>query len=69
MSDETKQQNEGESADGERKRRSTRRSSSSTRTRRRRGEGGAAAQLKGRRFGRILTKLGKLSREEVHKAL
>ncbi|MDP6890729.1 MAG: ATPase, T2SS/T4P/T4SS family [Phycisphaerales bacterium] len=69
MSDETKQRHDGGSADGERKRRSTRRSSSSTRTRKRRGEGGAATQLKGRRFGRILTKLGKLSREEVHKAL
>ncbi|MBT5656921.1 MAG: Flp pilus assembly complex ATPase component TadA, partial [Phycisphaerae bacterium] len=43
--------------------------SSSTRTKRRRGEGGAAVQLKGRRFGRILTKLGKLSRDEVHEAL
>jgi len=43
--------------------------SSSTRTKRRRGEGGAAVHLKGRRFGRILTKLGKLTRDEVHEAL
>ncbi|MDG1838544.1 MAG: ATPase, T2SS/T4P/T4SS family [Phycisphaerales bacterium] len=32
-------------------------------------QGGPAAQLKGRRFGRILVKLEKLTREEVHEAL
>lgn len=62
--DDSKQRSEAGSArSGERTR------SSSTRTKRRRGEGGAAVQLKGRRFGRILAKLGKLSREEVHEAL
>ena len=69
MSDDKKQQQAGESAGGQRKRGSSHRSSGSTRTRSRRGEGGAAVQLKGRRFGRILTKLGKLTREEVHEAL
>ena len=61
MSDEKKQSSS---------RPSTKRSSSrsSSGTRRRRSETGAAA-LKGRRFGRILTKLGKLTRDEVHEAL
>ena len=43
-------------------------SRSSSRSRRRT-EGGVSAQLKGRRFGRILVKLEKLTREEVHEAL
>ena len=43
--------------------------SSSSSSRRRRGDGSAASELKGRKFGRILAKLGKLSREEVHEAL
>ena len=62
--DDSKQRSEAGSA-----RSGERTGSSSTRTKRRRGEGGAAVQLKGRRFGRILAKLGKLSREEVHEAL
>ncbi|MCH2140894.1 MAG: Flp pilus assembly complex ATPase component TadA, partial [Phycisphaerales bacterium] len=44
------------------------RSSSSTKRRRSRGTG-AEAELKGRRFGRVLVKLGKLTRDEVHEAL
>jgi type IV pilus assembly protein PilB len=48
----------------------TRSSSSTSRSRRRRrSDGSAAAELKGRRFGRVLVKLGKLTREEVHEAL
>ena len=37
--------------------------------RRRRSEDDPAAQLKGRRFGRVLTKLGKITRDQVHEAL
>ena len=37
--------------------------------RRRRGGGDVASQLKGRRFGRVLTKLGKITRDQVHEAL
>lgn len=70
MSDDAKQQESSKSGGGLSKRRSSRSSSSgSVRAKSRRGEGGAATQLKGRRFGRILTKLGKLTREEVHEAL
>ena len=38
-------------------------------TRRGKSDGSAATELKGRRFGRILVKLKKLTREEVHEAL
>ena len=31
--------------------------------------GGGASELKGRRFGRVLVKLGKITREQVHEAL
>ncbi|MCH2133739.1 MAG: Flp pilus assembly complex ATPase component TadA [Phycisphaerales bacterium] len=34
-----------------------------------RGSSGGAAELKGRRFGRVLVKLGKVTREQVHEAL
>jgi type IV pilus assembly protein PilB len=37
--------------------------------RRRRGGDDPVAQLKGRRFGRVLTKLGKITRDQVHEAL
>mgnify|MGYP006136327419 FL=1 len=67
MTDDSKQRTQRDSPDPAR--REARKGSSSTRTKRRRGEGGAAVQLKGRRFGRILTKLGKLTRDEVHEAL
>ncbi len=48
---------------------STRASSGRRGPKSRRGTGGLAAELKGRRFGRILVKLGKLTRDEVHEAL
>ena len=48
---------------------STRTSSGRRGPKSRRGGGGPAAELKGRRFGRILVKLGKLARDEVHEAL
>jgi type IV pilus assembly protein PilB len=72
MTDDSKQRPKGDSkqrSEAGSARSGERTGSSSTRTKRRRGEGGAAVQLKGRRFGRILAKLGKLSREEVHEAL
>jgi len=69
MTDDKKQTTASDDSGGGRTSRTSRRSSGSSRTRSRRGEGGAAVQLKGRRFGRILTKLGKLTREEVHEAL
>ena len=37
--------------------------------RRRRSDDDPVAQLKGRRFGRVLTKLGKITRDQVHEAL
>ncbi|MDG2292394.1 MAG: ATPase, T2SS/T4P/T4SS family [Phycisphaerales bacterium] len=43
--------------------------SQSTRSSRRRGGSDPASQLKGRRFGRVLTKLGKITRDQVHEAL
>jgi len=56
-------------AEGGERKKSTSRSGSSSTRRRRSGGTGAEAELKGRRFGRVLVKLGKLSREEVHEAL
>ena len=43
--------------------------SKSVRSSRRRGGDDPASQLKGRRFGRVLTKLGKITRDQVHEAL
>jgi type IV pilus assembly protein PilB len=43
--------------------------SKSVRSSRRSGGDDPATQLKGRRFGRVLTKLGKITRDQVHEAL
>ncbi len=48
---------------------SSRDSSRRRSSRKRPSDGSAAAELKGRRFGRILVKLKKLTRDEVHEAL